>query len=430
MRLCFRLGDCEFIIYNTVFGKMDRKEMICNRGQSLQEQTIGGNCSALKQYRGIDMNTEKLRNFYKGKKVLITGNTGFKGTWMTQVLLDWGARVVGYSFGPPTEPSLFAMAGLTEQMTDYRGDIRDKDALLAVFEKENPEIAIHMAAQPIVRESYNNPAGTYETNVMGTVHFLDGVRMGPSVKSVVNVTTDKVYMNQEWQWGYRENEPLNGYDPYSNSKSCSELVTSCFIQSFFSGRDIGVSTCRAGNVIGGGDFASDRVIPDCIRAVEAGVEMTVRNPDSTRPYQHVLEPIAAYLLIAMEQYENPGLAGNYNVGPQEADCWRTGDLVSLFCAVWNRQIAGTKLHRASWRKQNDGGPHEANFLKLDCSKLKTTFGWKPRWNVETAMDKIVEWSRVYLEKGDVKAQMAEQVREFFCLDGNCSRKPDFLPGKE
>ena len=360
-------------------------------------------------------------DFYKGKKILITGHTGFKGSWMCKALINAGADVTGYALKAPTDPSLFDMLGLAQKMNSVEGDIRDLGHLLQVFEEVKPEIVIHMAAQPIVRDSYKDPVYTYETNVMGTVNICEAVRRTPSVRSFVNVTTDKVYLNKEWQWGYRENEELNGFDPYSNSKSCSELVTSSYKKSFFTDEEYqklygtdapAVTTCRAGNVIGGGDFANDRIIPDCIRAVSAGQEIVVRNPYSTRPYEHVLEPVMAYLMIAAAQYEDKSLASNYNVGPDDSDCWTTGELVQLFCDKWNAAASGTSLSKASWVNKHDGGPHEANFLKLDCSKLKTTFGWKPSWNVETTMEKIVEWSVAYLQGEDVGAVMDKQIAEF------------------
>lgn len=348
------------------------------------------------------------RDFYKGKKVLITGHTGFKGSWMCQLLIMAGAEVTGYALEAPTDPSLYRLLSLDKRINSAIGDIRDLQHLRRVFEDVKPEIVIHMAAQPIVRDSYKDPVYTYETNVMGTVNVLETIREFDSVKSFVNVTTDKVYLNREWNWGYRENEELNGYDPYSNSKSCSELVTSSYKNSFFQDRDIAITTCRAGNVIGGGDFANDRIIPDCIRAVEAGKEITVRNPYSTRPYQHVLEPVVTYLMIAQEQYERRDLAGSYNVGPDDTDCWTTGDLVSLFCKEWNEvNDAGSR-----WVNVHDGGPHEANFLKLDCSKLKNTIGWHPKWNIETAMKKIVEWYAIYLRGGDISECTCRQIEEF------------------
>ena len=355
-------------------------------------------------------------DFYKGKIVLITGHTGFKGTWMCMLLVKKGARVVGYALEPPTEPSVFKLSGIEEKMKSVIGDVRDLEHLQKVFDETQPEIVIHMAAQPIVRESYRNPVYTYEVNVMGTVNVLECVRTHPCVRSFVNVTTDKVYLNREWEWGYRENEELNGYDPYSNSKSCSELVTSSYRNSFFQrGTDEGrtvclaaISTMRAGNVIGGGDFAEDRIIPDCIRAALANREITVRNPYSTRPYQHVLEPIAVYLMVAAKQYENSEYAGCYNVGPEETDCYATGELVTLFCKKWN-QMSGEHV---SWKNEYDGGPHEANFLKLDCSKLKGLFGWKPVWNVEQAMEKIVEWTLAYNRGEDIALVMKRQMGEF------------------
>lgn len=346
--------------------------------------------------------------FYKNKKVLITGHTGFKGSWMCKLLLMAGAEVTGYALEAPTEPSLFEMCHLGKQIHSIVGDIDDLEHMKQVFEEVRPEIVIHMAAQPIVRESYKNPVYTYETNVMGTVNVLECVRLSDSVKSFVNVTTDKVYLNKEWEWGYREDEELNGYDPYSNSKSCSELVTSSYINSFFKDMDVAVSTARAGNVIGGGDFAADRIIPDCIRAAQKHEDIIVRNPFSTRPYQHVLEPVVVYLMIAKAQYEDKSFAGHYNVGPDDADCWTTGDLVTLFCEKWN-QVTGDKI---KWIDRFDGGPHEANFLKLDCSKLKHTFHWKPRWNVETTMEKIVEWSVKYGKGEDVAVCMEQQIEEF------------------
>ena len=346
--------------------------------------------------------------FYKGKKVLITGHTGFKGTWMCKLLVMAGADVTGYALEAPTTPNLFEMCQLGAQINSVEGDIRDLAHLQKVFDEVKPQIVIHMAAQPLVRESYQNPVYTYETNVMGTVNILECVRKTNSVKSFVNVTTDKVYLNKEWEWGYRENEELNGYDPYSNSKSCSELVTSSYIKSFFQDGEVAITTCRAGNVIGGGDFAADRIIPDCVRAVESKKDIIVRNPFSTRPYQHVLEPVVAYLMIAKAQYEDKKYAGNYNIGPDEADCWTTGDLVDLFCSEWKKQTG----YEIKWINQYDGGPHEANFLKLDCSKVKMMFGWKPRWNVQTTMKKIVEWSDCYLNHGNIIKCMEEQIEEF------------------
>ncbi len=347
-------------------------------------------------------------SFYKGKRILITGHTGFKGTWMCQMLLMAGAKITGYALEPPTCPSLFDMCKLDKEIHSIYGDIRDIEHLKAVFVEIQPEIVIHMAAQPIVRESYRNPVYTYETNVMGTVNVLECIRLVSSVKSFINVTTDKVYLNKEWLWGYRENEELNGFDPYSNSKSCSELVTSSYINSFFGDMGIAVSTVRAGNVIGGGDFAEDRIIPDCVRAAGMNKDIIVRNSLSIRPYEHVLEPIAAYLMIAKAQYEDKKYASNYNVGPDDAGCRTTGELVTLFCDKWN-MATGNSI---KWIDTFEKGPHEANFLKLDCSKLKKVFNWAPRWNVETAIEKIVEWSIIYFAKEDVVECMKKQIGEF------------------
>ncbi len=346
--------------------------------------------------------------FYRGKRVLVTGHTGFKGSWMCQVLYMLGAEVTGYALEPPTEPALFSLCKMDRLIKSVIGDIRDLAHLQSVFDECQPEIVIHMAAQPIVRESYKNPVDTYAINVMGTVNVLECIRNTPSVRSFLNVTTDKVYLNKEWEWGYRENEELNGYDPYSNSKSCSELVTSSYKNSFFADGKVAISTARAGNVIGGGDFAIDRIIPDCVRAVTSGQEIIVRNPYSSRPYQHVLEPIMAYLMISMKQYEDISYAGNYNVGPDECDCITTGNLVTLFCDKW-KLISGNEI---VWVNKYTGGPHEANFLKLDCSKLKSTFGWRTRWNVEQTMEKLVEWYYCFCKGETVEKCMQQQITEY------------------
>lgn len=350
---------------------------------------------------GIAMDTE----FYREKKILVTGHTGFKGTWLCKMLVNAGALVTGYALEPPTEPSLFALAHMDKEINSIIGDVRDLEHLKKVFQKVQPEIVLHLAAQPIVRDSYKNPVYTYETNVMGTVNICECIRLNSCVKSFLNVTTDKVYHNNEWEWGYRENDALDGYDPYSNSKSCSELVTHSYINSFFNKMNVAVSTARAGNVIGGGDFANDRIIPDCIRAVENNKPIIVRNPYSTRPYQHVLEPLAVYLMIAQKQYEDKKYAGFYNVGPDDCDCVTTGELVDIFCKAWGEGI--------SWENKSDGGPHEAGFLKLDCSRLKSTFGWNPKWNIKTAVEKSVEWVKTYHSGNDIAECMRRQIDEFF-----------------
>lgn len=343
--------------------------------------------------------------FYKEKKVLVTGHTGFKGSWLCCILTNAGAEVTGYSLNPPTEPNLYSLCQVDGKMHSIIGDIRDRDKLMKAFDDAEPEIVFHLAAQPIVRDSYKDPVYTYETNVMGTVNICEAVRLHPCVKSFLNVTTDKVYKNNEWEWGYRENEPLDGYDPYSNSKSCSELITHSYINSFYCNMDVAVSTARAGNVIGGGDFANDRIIPDCVRAAIAKGKIIVRSPESVRPYQHVLEPLAAYLAIAGFQYEDKSYAGFYNVGPDEHDCITTGQLADLFCRSWGEGL--------DWEIQPDHGPHEANFLKLDCSKLKRTFNWKPQWSVTEAVEKTVEWYKTYAAGENITACMEKQIEDFF-----------------
>lgn len=342
--------------------------------------------------------------FYKGRRVFITGHTGFKGTWLCKVLIRSGAIVTGYSLEPPTCPSLFKIAGVEKHIHSIIGDIREYAILKEAFDAAQPEIVFHLAAQPIVRESYQNPLYTYETNVMGTVNILECIRNSTSVKSFLNITTDKVYRNKEWIWPYRENEELDGYDPYSNSKSCSELVTHSYKNNFFNDRRVSISTARAGNVIGGGDFANDRIIPDCIRAVMKNEDIFVRNPFSIRPYQHVLEPVYVYLMIAAMQYDDRRYAGCYNVGPDECDCFETGQLVELFVKYWGNGV--------KWINYQNDGPHEAKFLKLDCSKLKCTFGWKPHWNVDEAVKRVVEWSKCWLYEEDIINCMDKQIVDF------------------
>ena len=314
-------------------------------------------------------------SFYKNKRVFLTGHTGFKGSWLSKILIEAGAIVTGYSLAPPTQPDLFTLASIEDRMTSVIGDIRDLDMLQRAFNQAQPEIVFHLAAQPIVRDGYRDPRRTYETNVMGTVNILECVRNACCVRSFLNVTTDKVYQNKEWEYGYREIDSLDGFDPYSNSKSCSELVTHSYKNSFFSVGHVAVSSARAGNVIGGGDFAKDRIIPDCVRAAAKGEKIIVRNPYSIRPYQHVLDALFVYLMISQNQYESMEFSGCYNVGPDDADCVSTGTLARLFCTAWGEGL--------QWVSQSElNAPHEANFLKLDCSKLKAVFAWKPRWNIE------------------------------------------------
>jgi len=349
--------------------------------------------------------TSLLTEFYKDKKVFVTGHTGFKGSWLCAILIRMGAQVSGYSQQPPTKPSLFELAGIEPRITHIIGDVRDYEHLFESMKEANPDVILHLAAQPIVRESYRAPRTTYESNVMGTVNILECLRMLGGKRSFLNVTTDKVYHNNEWAWGYRETDPLDGYDPYSNSKSCSELVTHSYKSSFFDQSEISVSTARAGNVIGGGDFAADRIIPDCVRAALANKPIIVRNPCSTRPYQHVLEPLFAYLQIAKEQYGNKNVSSWYNVGPDDCDCVTTGQLVDLFCKVWGESVY--------WLNQAEvNAPHEANFLKLDCSKMKTVFGWHPKWHIKQTVEKTIEWTKAWRDGKDVFTEMIRQIDEY------------------
>ena len=345
-------------------------------------------------------------SFYKGKHVLLTGHTGFKGMWLTLLLLRAGAEVTGFSLDAPTEggQETLRRLGIRKEMRDVRGDVRDLAALSRAFHEACPEVVFHLAAQPIVRESYRQPVDTFAANVMGTVNLLECVRTSETVRSALIVTTDKVYENKEWAWGYRENEPLMGYDPYSASKSCAEIAVYSYRQSFLAAQDVRVSTARAGNVIGGGDFAPDRIIPDCIRAAVRGQTIDIRNPHSTRPYQHVLEPLSVYLTIAARQTADAGLVGAWNVGPDDADCVTTGELADIFCRAWG--------DGAYWQTHADGGPHEAHFLKLDCSKIKSELGWKPRWHIKEAVEKTVEWAKAWEQGADMRALSEKQIEEF------------------
>ncbi len=324
---------------------------------------------------------------FRGKKILITGHTGFKGAWLSELLLLSGADVTGYSLEPPTEPNLFRLLGLEKRMRSVTGDIRDIGRLTGVMKEVQPEMVIHLAAQPLVRESYRDPVGTFSTNVMGTVNICEAVRQSDCVRSFLNVTTDKVYLNTERQEGYREDEPLDGYDPYSNSKSCSELVTHSYIRSFFSEQGKAVSTARAGNVIGGGDFAADRILPDAVRAVLEQRPVGVRNPHSVRPYQHVLEPLGVYMEILLRQAEDIRYAGYYNVGPDEEDTITTGELATLFTEAFGEG--------AKWQAENPDGPHEANFLRLSNQKIKDVFGWHPVWKVKRAVEETAAWTKAF-----------------------------------
>lgn len=342
-------------------------------------------------------------DFYNNKRVFVTGHTGFKGGWLCGMLAMAGAEVTGFAL-PPASPSLFEIAGLKDTMRSVLGDIRDFDALWRAFDEAKPEVVFHLAAQPIVREGYRDPVGTYAVNVMGTVHLLECVRRSDCVRSVVNVTTDKVYENHSWPWGYREADPLNGYDPYANSKSCSELVTASYQKSFLAQRGAAVSTARAGNVIGGGDFAADRIIPDCVRAAQAKQAIRLRNPHSVRPYQHVLEPLSAYLLIARRQYEDAALSGSYNVGPEVDDCLATGQLAGLFCQAWGEGLR--------WEHTGQEGPHEDAVLRLDCSKIRAVLGWRPKWDAARAVAETVGWTKAWLSGQNMSAFTQGQIQAY------------------
>jgi len=352
------------------------------------------------------MTKEEIISFYKNKNVFVTGHTGFKGAWLCRILTLAGANVTGYAQEPPTNPSLFAVSNIQSQIKSVIGDIRNFEFLQENFNDARPEIVFHLAAQPIVRAAYEVPRETYEINVMGTVNILECSRLAKfPVRSVLNVTTDKVYMNKERQTGYREDEILDGFDPYSNSKSCSELVTHSYRNSFFQDSQTSVSTARAGNVIGGGDFARDRIIPDCIRAVTSGEKIIVRNAKSIRPYQHVLEPLFVYLMIAKKQYEDSNFSDWYNVGPDREDCVTTGELVNIFCEKWGE--------KATWiQKTQENAPHEASFLMLDSTKLKKTFNWHPTWHIDEAVAQTVQWTKAWQQRENILSVMDGQIKSF------------------
>lgn len=350
--------------------------------------------------------------FYKNKKVFITGHTGFKGSWLSKILIMSGSNVCGFSKLPDTIPALFDILKLENNMISIIGDIRNLNEIKKAVNDFKPDIIFHLAAQPIVLESYKDPVYTFETNIMGTVNLLETIRTCESVKSVINVTTDKVYQNNEWEWSYRENERLNGFDPYSNSKSCSELVTSSYKNSFFSNRlNISVSTARAGNVIGGGDFSNDRIVPDCVRAAIKGDDIILRNPNSIRPYQHVFEALSAYLLIAERQYENKLFEGEYNIGPDDEGCVSTGEIADIFCEKWGD---------LKWVSKSEiNANHEANFLKLDCSRIKKIFGWHPKMNIEEAIKLTADWTKAYFSKEDIQNISEEQINVYFDSNNKC-----------
>lgn len=350
-------------------------------------------------------------DIYRGKRVLITGHTGFKGSWLSLLLNELGADVYGFALEPPTSPSLYKEAKIDELVTSYIGDVRDLYYLTKVIQEVQPEIVFHMAAQPLVRESYKIPVETYSTNVMGTVHLLEACRSTSSVKAIVNVTTDKCYENKEWHWGYRENEPMGGYDPYSNSKGCSELITSAYRNSFFNPSEyknhgVAVATARAGNVIGGGDWAEDRLIPDFIRAISKGEKVRIRSPFAIRPWQHVLEPLSGYLRLAEFLYtEGPKFAQAWNFGPYDHDARNVEWITNTICEFWGDE--------ASFEIDKKPQPHEANYLKLDCSKANAELNWFPKWDIQTTLKSIVDWNKAYINKDDIREVTIKQIQRYF-----------------
>ena len=349
-------------------------------------------------------------SFWAGKVVLLTGHTGFKGSWLSLWLQSMGAKVVGYALAPPTDPSLFVTANVAEGMISHEEDIRDFAALSTVFKKHSPEIVIHMAAQALVRHSYANPVETYSTNVMGTVHLLEAARLAGGVRAIVNVTSDKCYENREWIWGYRENEPMGGYDPYSNSKGCAELVASAYRSSFFNPDDFAkhgvvLASARAGNVIGGGDWAKDRLIPDIMRAITQGEPAHIRNPHAIRPWQHVLEPLSGYLILAQKLCEDGTAYGEgWNFGPNDEDTKPVSWIADRLTKTWGKG--------AAWVLDGSDHPHEAHYLKLDCSKAKARLGWHPRWRLEEALEAIVGWHHAHQDGKNMREATLRQITKY------------------
>lgn len=351
-----------------------------------------------------------MKNFWRGKRVLVTGHTGFKGGWLCLWLQSLGAEVTGYALKPPTDPSLFYVARVNEGMRSITGDVRDADELKRVFLEVEPEIVFHMAAQSLVRCSYADPIETYSVNVMGTVNMLEAVRAVGSVRAVVNITSDKCYENKEWVWGYRENEPMGGFDPYSNSKGCAELVTSAYRNSFFNvdnhdQHGVSLASARAGNVIGGGDWAQDRLIPDMLRAIERGEPVVIRNPLAIRPWQHVLEPLSGYLFLAQKLCEEGAIyAEGWNFGPEDESAKPVSWIVEKMIGLWGEG--------ASWKLEETKQPHEALHLKLDCSKAKSQLNWRPKWNLDKTLSSIVEWHKALLRGDDMRNIALECIAEY------------------
>lgn len=346
--------------------------------------------------------------FWKGRKVFITGHTGFKGSWLSLWLQSLGADILGVALAPPTNPNLFTLANVAKSMTSVIGDVNDFSLLQKILKEFQPEIIIHMAAQSLVRYSYKQPVETYATNVMGTVHVLEAARNCSSVKALVNVTTDKCYENKEWHWGYRENDRLGGHDPYSNSKACSELVTSAYRDSYYKTAQIGLASARAGNVIGGGDWAEDRLIPDIIRACLNNQAVSIRNPHAIRPWQHVLEPLSGYLLLAERLYHSASdYADSWNFGPQEDDIKPVGWIADYIVQQWGSQ--------ANWLQDGNEHPHEATYLKLDCAKAKSKLGWQPRWHLEKGLTETVRWYQAYKASQDMREFSLNQIKNFTCI---------------
>ncbi|WP_312688206.1 CDP-glucose 4,6-dehydratase [Kosakonia sp.] len=349
-------------------------------------------------------------SFWKGKRVFITGHTGFKGSWLTLWLQSMGAVLKGYSLNPPTEPSLYDSAGVDKLIDSTIGDIRNFEQLSAAIGEFKPEIVFHMAAQPLVRLSYDEPIDTYSTNVMGTVHLLEAVKRVGGVKAVVNITSDKCYDNREWVWGYREHEAMGGYDPYSNSKGCAELVASAYRNSFFNEKDyekhgVALASVRAGNVIGGGDWAKDRLIPDILRSFEKQQTVIIRNPHAIRPWQHVLEPLSGYITIAQRLYnEGPAFAEGWNFGPREDDAKPVQFIVETMVNIWGDD--------AAWLLDGNEHPHEAHYLKLDCSKARMRLGWQPRWDLVETLERIVKWHKAWIAGEDMLMRTRNEISEY------------------